>query len=76
MTLEFLKQLVSAGNQNGKRRATMKHCDRCGEPFIPREAKQRFCCRTCSNAWFAEERREAVRLLRARRDGEHDARAD
>jgi DNA-directed RNA polymerase subunit RPC12/RpoP len=43
----------------------MKNCDRCNEPFTPREAKQRFCCRACSDAWFANERREAVRRYRA-----------
>lgn len=42
----------------------MKNCDQCGEPFTPREAKQRFCCRACSDAWFARERREAVKRYR------------
>jgi uncharacterized Zn ribbon protein len=43
---------------------TMKHCDQCNEPFTPREGKQRFCCRACSDAWFANERREAVKRYR------------
>jgi hypothetical protein len=39
-------------------------CEWCGEPFNPREAKQRFCCRDCSIAFYDEERREAVKLYR------------
>jgi hypothetical protein len=42
----------------------MKNCDHCDEAFLPREAKQRFCCRACSVAWFANERREAVKRYR------------
>jgi len=41
-----------------------KKCDQCSEPFVPREAKQRFCCRACSVAWFQNERREAVKRFR------------
>lgn len=44
---------------------TEKKCAQCGEPFIPREAKQRFCCRACSAAFFQEKRRLAVALYRA-----------
>src|SRR5580698_8811631 len=48
-----------------------KNCEQCNDPFSPREAKQRFCCRACSDEWFQNERREAVRLLRqsAREEG-------
>jgi len=42
----------------------MKTCEQCSKPFPPREAKQRFCCRECSVAWFQNERREAVRRYR------------
>ncbi|MCA1513638.1 recombination protein NinG [Bradyrhizobium sp. NBAIM01] len=40
-------------------------CAECGEPFAPREAKQRFCSPACRIAWFANERREAVRRYRS-----------
>ena len=46
---------------------TNRTCDRCSEPYVPREAKQRFCCRACSDAWFANERRQAVQLFREQR---------
>jgi hypothetical protein len=52
----------------------MKHCEFCNEPFIAREAKQRMCCKACSIAWFAEERRAAVaawRQSQAQRSEEH-----
>jgi hypothetical protein len=42
-------------------------CGRCNEPYVPREAKQRFCCRACSDAFFADERRRALQLFRAQR---------
>ncbi|TFV74113.1 hypothetical protein E4K64_19160 [Bradyrhizobium frederickii] len=41
-----------------------KRCQQCGEDFTPYMGRQRFCCRECSDAWFAEERRTAVRRLR------------
>jgi uncharacterized OB-fold protein len=41
-------------------------CAECGEPFVPREAKQRFCTQTCRIEWFANERREAIRRYRER----------
>jgi hypothetical protein len=50
-----------------------RRCDRCSEPYVPREAKQRFCCRACSDAWFAEERREAVKHYRQARETEQHA---
>jgi len=53
----------------------MKNCDQCNVPFTPREAKQRFCCRACSDAWFAEERREAVKRQREQQQHEKEQRA-
>jgi hypothetical protein len=41
-----------------------KLCERCGQPFVPRETKQRFCCRGCSVEFYDEERREGARLYR------------
>jgi hypothetical protein len=43
-----------------------KICEFCANPFTPIMERQRFCCRVCLDAWFAEERREAVALLRQR----------
>ena len=42
----------------------LKKCQQCGDDFSPYVARLRFCCRACSDAWFAEERREAVRRFR------------
>jgi hypothetical protein len=42
-------------------------CAECGEPYVPREAKQRFCTPVCRIEWFANERREAVAMLRQQR---------
>jgi hypothetical protein len=39
-------------------------CERCGGAFVPREAKQRFCCRGCSVEFYDDERREAVAFYR------------
>lgn len=39
-------------------------CVECGTPFVPREAKQRFCSPACRIDWFAHERREAVKRFR------------
>jgi len=44
-------------------------CAECGEPFVPREAKQRFCTPACRIEWFANERREAIRRYREREHG-------
>ena len=41
-----------------------RHCAKCGETFIPRQHNQRFCNSVCGTAWFAEERRRGVELLR------------
>jgi hypothetical protein len=41
-----------------------KNCDHCGEPFIPREAKQRFCCKACNDAWWVAERSRAMAAYR------------
>jgi hypothetical protein len=42
----------------------MKQCEQCGEPFVSYVGRQRFCCRACSDAWFQNERREAVKQYR------------
>lgn len=42
----------------------MKTCEQCGGEFEPREAKQRFCCRACSDEWYQAERRQAVKAFR------------
>jgi hypothetical protein len=48
----------------------LKKCQQCGEPFAPYVGRQRFCCRVCSDAWYAAERKEAVALLRQSRETE------
>jgi hypothetical protein len=48
-------------------------CDNCGNDFVPREAKQRFCARACAIEWFAKERREAVRRYREQKQEEQRA---
>lgn len=53
----------------------MKKCERCGDDFTPYMGRQRFCCRVCSDAWFANERRAAVRRYRETEQSD-DARAD
>jgi hypothetical protein len=45
----------------------MKHCQEYGEDFFPYMGRQRFCCRECGDAWFANERREAVQAHRQKR---------
>ena len=45
-------------------------CAECGEPYVPREAKQRFCSSACRIEWFAKERREAVKRHRERQEEE------
>ena len=42
-------------------------CDYCTKPFEPREAKQRFCTRECSQEFWKEERRQAMELRRQQR---------
>jgi hypothetical protein len=42
----------------------MAKCERCGDDFWPRMSGQRFCCKVCGDAWFAEERRAAVQAFR------------
>jgi hypothetical protein len=48
----------------------MKICKQCGEPFVPYTRRNVFCCRACDDAWFAEERREGVKLRRQQRQRE------
>src|SRR6476469_3851611 len=55
-------------NQKFRRCAMPMNCEKCNGPFYPHQAGQRFCCRACSVAWFANERREAVRLYRQIRE--------
>jgi hypothetical protein len=50
-------------------------CEQCNKEFFLYVARQRFCCRACSDAWFAEERREAVRQFREQREQEKEQRA-
>ena len=40
-------------------------CDFCGREFRQLYAGIRFCCRTCSDQWHAQERREAIEHFRA-----------
>jgi protein-arginine kinase activator protein McsA len=48
-----------------------KSCENCGNPFNQYMDRQRFCCRVCSDAWFQNERRQAVEWFRQRdRDAE------
>jgi uncharacterized Zn ribbon protein len=52
---------------------TAKQCKHCQEPFIPREDKQRFCCRQCSIEWWQDERRQALEFYRQHREEERPA---
>ena len=40
-------------------------CENCGGSMRPYLARQRFCCRACSDAWFQAKRRQAVEWFRA-----------
>ena len=48
----------------------MKRCEECDAEFIPYMARQKFCCRVCSDAWYASERRQAVEFFRQQRNRE------
>jgi predicted RNA-binding Zn-ribbon protein involved in translation (DUF1610 family) len=48
----------------------MKTCEQCGEEFWPREAKVRFCCPECNQAWWSAERSRAWAAWRQRRQEE------
>jgi hypothetical protein len=63
IVLDTVAELCYNKRKNG-RIGKMKKCDYCGKLFEPRRITQRFCCRTCSDEWFARERREAVRAWR------------
>ena len=39
-----------------------ENCDRSMRPYL---ARQRFCCRACSDNWFQAERRQAIEWFRA-----------
>jgi uncharacterized Zn finger protein (UPF0148 family) len=54
---------------------TEKHCDYCHAPFVARQSDQRFCTPVCRIEWFADERKEAVRLYREWRQPEAEGRA-
>lgn len=45
-------------------------CNYCSQPFVPREAKVRFCSADCRVAYHDEERREGVARLRQERASE------
>jgi hypothetical protein len=45
-------------------------CEQCNKEFVLYVGRQRFCCRACSDAWFNEERREAVKWFREQRQQE------
>lgn len=40
-------------------------CQQCNEVYLPRRYDQRFCCKQCSDAWWAAERTRAIELLRS-----------
>jgi hypothetical protein len=42
-------------------------CEYCEKPYVRWRWDQRFCCSPCHVAWWQEERREGVRLLRSLR---------
>ena len=42
----------------------MQNCQWCGEPFRPFISGQRFCTHVCSDAFFKQERRQAVQWFR------------
>ena len=42
----------------------MTVCENCGRTMVPYMGRQRFCCRSCSDDWFTEERRQAVEWFR------------
>ena len=48
----------------------MKICQQCGKHFVPYTRRNRFCCRACDDLWFAQERREGVKLRRQQRQRE------
>jgi len=50
-----------------------KRCDYCGEPFVPREAKVRFCCRACNSNWWQAERSRALAFYRKQQAEEQRA---
>jgi hypothetical protein len=51
----------------------MKQCLTCGCDFIPYSNRQKCCCRECSDAHFATERREAVKRFREQQQEESRA---
>jgi hypothetical protein len=54
----------------------MTICHQCGREFAPYSSRNRFCCRACDDAWFAEERREGVKLRRQQRQREAEQPAE
>jgi hypothetical protein len=44
-----------------------RFCKCCNQQFTPREAKQMFHSRECSIAWWQDERRQAMAMLRQQR---------
>jgi hypothetical protein len=39
-------------------------CDQCNEVYQPRRLDQRFCCKQCSDGWWAAQRTRGIELLR------------
>jgi hypothetical protein len=50
---------------------TPNTCAACEEPFIPREAKQRFCCRQCSINWWSQYRAVSLAFYRQYQQQQH-----
>jgi predicted RNA-binding Zn-ribbon protein involved in translation (DUF1610 family) len=48
----------------------IKTCEHCGEEFIGREAKVRFCCPECNQAWWVSERSRAWAAWKAQQAAE------
>jgi hypothetical protein len=47
-------------------------CEECGSEFVPYVGRQRFCCRSCSDAYFAEEKRQALEFFRRNREASEE----
>ena len=45
-------------------------CEFCDKIYFPDRSTQRFCCKGCSDRWWAAERRRGVEMLRNARLGD------
>jgi hypothetical protein len=61
--LAFCGKLVPENGELNHGQSTV-NCDFCGQQFRPQLIGQRFCCRACSDAFHAQERRQAVEWFR------------